>query len=331
MAKAQTLKAEFESLNMKDSENLDNFCMKLNGMDANIRALGEIIGEEYVVKKLLKAVPTKFLQIASAIEQFGNLGMMSVEEVIGSLQAHKKQLSGQVNRKEEQQLLLTEEEWSKYENNSGKLFLTRDKWLNKSNRGGSQFGNDYHQGRDSQGGCDRVDRRKIKCFNRGAYGHFGAECRKPRRNSLQRGEANLTQINDDEPALLMVMNEICVDEVILLIEGVRSNTKEIEENTWYLHNGASNHMTGRHDKFEKLDKSVRGQHSFDRHLHSEISEIPKVVETFSFIDPGSTYQYALDFGRYLGRGNIYSESTTSPDKISRTRKGVVKGFEKLQL
>ncbi|XP_074336183.1 uncharacterized protein LOC141673349 [Apium graveolens] len=236
MAKAQTLKAEFESLSMKDSENLDNFCMKLNGLDANIRALGETIGEEYVVKKLLKAVPTKFLEIASAIEQFGNLGTMSVEEVIGSLKAHEDRLSGQVNSKEEQ-LLLTEEEWSKYENNSGKLLLTRDKWLNKSNRGGSQFGNDYHQGRDSQ------------------------------------------------------------DEVILLIEGVRSNIKEIEENTWYLDNGASNHMTGRRDKFKKLDKSVRGQ-------------------------------YALDFGRYLGRGNITSESTISPDTISRTRKGVVKWLAK---
>lgn len=86
-AKAQTLKSEFESWRMKEMEQLNDFCMRLNGLVTNIRALGEKIEEEYVVKKLLRAVPTKFLQIASAIEQFGNLDAMSVEEVMGSLSA----------------------------------------------------------------------------------------------------------------------------------------------------------------------------------------------------------------------------------------------------
>lgn len=79
---------------MKDSEHIDDFCMRLNGMVTNIRVLGETIGEEYVVKKLLRAVPTKFLQIALAIEQFGNLETMSVEEVTCSLKAHEERLQG---------------------------------------------------------------------------------------------------------------------------------------------------------------------------------------------------------------------------------------------
>lgn len=36
------------------------------------------------------------------------------------------------------------------------------------------------------------------------------------------------------------------------------NLKEIEEQTWYLDNGTSNHMTGKRDKFEKLDRTVKG-------------------------------------------------------------------------
>lgn len=63
-------------------------------MVTNIRALGETIDESYVVKKLLRAVPTKFLQIASTIEQFGNLESMSVEEAVGSLKAHEERLGG---------------------------------------------------------------------------------------------------------------------------------------------------------------------------------------------------------------------------------------------
>ena len=45
-AMAQTLKAEFESLSMKESEQLDDFCLKLNGLVAKIRELGETIGED---------------------------------------------------------------------------------------------------------------------------------------------------------------------------------------------------------------------------------------------------------------------------------------------
>lgn len=90
LAKIQTLKAEFESLTMKETEQIDEFSMKLNGLVTNIRALGEEVQERYVVKKLLRAVPTKFLQIASTIEQFGNVEQMTVEEMVGSLKIHEE-------------------------------------------------------------------------------------------------------------------------------------------------------------------------------------------------------------------------------------------------
>lgn len=93
-AKAQTLKYEFESLCMKETEQLDDFYLKLNNLVTDIRALGETLAEEYVVKKLLRAVPPKFLQIASALEQFGNLEEMSVEEVVGSLKTHEERMKG---------------------------------------------------------------------------------------------------------------------------------------------------------------------------------------------------------------------------------------------
>lgn len=93
-AKIQTLKAEFESLSMKENENVDGFHMRLNGLVTNIRALGEEMAESYVVKKLLRDVPAKFLQITSIMEQFGNLDTMTVEEAIGSLKAHEERVKG---------------------------------------------------------------------------------------------------------------------------------------------------------------------------------------------------------------------------------------------
>ncbi|KAL8088343.1 hypothetical protein AgCh_038208 [Apium graveolens] len=113
-ARVQTLKAEFEALKIKYTDLLDEFYMKFNGLVTNIRALGEEVKESYVVKKLLRAVPTKFLKIASTLEQFGNLDTMTVEEVVGSLKAHEERLKGSSETSGEQ-LMLTEDEWLKRE------------------------------------------------------------------------------------------------------------------------------------------------------------------------------------------------------------------------
>lgn len=189
--------------------------MRLNGLVTNIRALGEEVEEAYVVKKILRAVPTRFLQIASAIEQFGNLELMSIEEIVGSLKAHKERVRGKAENSE-QQLFLTEEEWVRRENKECQLLLTRDEWLKRANRGSAR-GIDETKGREfSRGGRDRS---KIRCFNCSAYENYVAECRKPRREKEQTHEANLTQVNVDEPTLLLVKCQEVKNEMILLNEG----------------------------------------------------------------------------------------------------------------
>ncbi|KAL8154922.1 hypothetical protein AgCh_000326 [Apium graveolens] len=266
-ARIQTLKAEFETLSMKDTESLDDFCMKLNGLVTTIRALGEEVKEAYIVKKLLRAVPTKFLQIASTIEQFGDLETMTVEETVGSLKAHEERLRGQVEPSGGQ-LLLTEEEWSKRERDDTKLLLTREEWLKRLGKGdgssGSKFRRDF-----GRGGRDKT---KVRCFNCQGYGHYAADCKKSRRereNKEQKEEVNMTQMQDDEPALLMVENNEEGEKVMLINEEqvvpkLNHNVKTMQpaSNLWYLDNGASNHMTGQLSKFREIDENVKGKVRF---------------------------------------------------------------------
>lgn len=61
----------------------------------------------------------------------------------------------------------------------------------------------------------------------------------------------------------MVLCENSADEVITFTEGKDTKgVKGTEESTWYLDNGASNHMTGHQEKFEKLDRTVKGEVKF---------------------------------------------------------------------
>ena len=261
-ARIQTLKAEFEALSMKENENLDDFHVKVNGLVTNIRALGEVIKESYVVKKLLRAVPTKFLQITSTMEQFSDLEAMTVEEAMGALKAHEERIKGKVETNEAQ-LLLTEEEWQRKEDHEGKLLMTREEWQKRSGKGVAE--NQYSPLKNRM----VRDKTRVRCFNCFLYGHFASECRKPKRNRDQKQEANLTKIEDDEPALLLAKCEREESELLLLDESevtprlaAGDEAKIFESNLWYLDNGASNHMTGQRSKFNVLDESITGRVKF---------------------------------------------------------------------
>lgn len=155
------------------------------------------------------------------------------------------------------QLMLTEEEWKKKENSDGKLLLTREELLKMYGKGGSPVGGRDYRVRDT-----RIvrDRSQVRCFNCGGYGHFAAKCRKHVRSRHQRGKINLTQTNDNEPALLMAM---CDNSVQAFTEekGV-NNSKEVEEKSWYLDKGANNHMIGHREKFERLDRTMKCEVKF---------------------------------------------------------------------
>ena len=53
---------------MKDDKLIDDFAMKLMTIVSDIRSLGDMVEEISVVKKFLRAVPPRFMQIVTSIE-----------------------------------------------------------------------------------------------------------------------------------------------------------------------------------------------------------------------------------------------------------------------
>ncbi|KAL8109957.1 hypothetical protein AgCh_025892 [Apium graveolens] len=228
-AKIQTLKAQLESLSMQDSEQLEDFSMKLNGL------------------------------ITSTLEQFGDLEIMSVEEAIGLLRIHEERMKGKGETVGGQ---LTKEEREKRENEDGKLLLTREEWLKRQNIGSADAAtNTRNHG--------IRDKRRVSSFNFYGYGHFATECKKSKRGKDTKPEMNMAHVDDDEPALLLAQHKKNERDLMLVNEEkvipsllLRGTGKQVESNVWYLDNGASNYMMGCRSKFTRLDEGVSDQIKF---------------------------------------------------------------------
>ena len=96
-------------MNMKESETIDDYAARLTEVVNKIRTFGDKFEEAYLVKKFLRSVPPKFLHIASAIEKFVDLKVMTMEEVIGRLKSYEERIGG--NKENDEHVLLTQGEW----------------------------------------------------------------------------------------------------------------------------------------------------------------------------------------------------------------------------
>ncbi|KAH7650918.1 Zinc finger CCHC-type protein [Dioscorea alata] len=110
-------------------------------------------------------------------------------------------------------------------------------------RGGRGQDNAGESFGDASGGSR--DKSHIKCFNCERMGHYASECRIKRRNN----EAYLTQVVDEEPALLMTVSQEEIhnvqerrEAVLLNEEGtlLHYDKKGDNEDIWHLDNGACN-------------------------------------------------------------------------------------------
>lgn len=123
--------------------------------------------------------------------------------------------------------------------------------------------------RDTNGiGSGSRDKRHIQCFSCNKMGHYSLECRSKRSNN----ETHLTRSIDEEPALMLSATQqgyvpgrssrkLCCSIRKSCCQKCSGNEEESED-VWYLDNGASNHMTGHHEKFQDLDETVTGRVRF---------------------------------------------------------------------
>jgi hypothetical protein len=194
-ARIQTLREELDALRMKSTDSVDDFAMKVNLIVSTIRGLGENIEDWYVVRKILRATLNKLLQIVASIEQFGDMKMMSIEEVIGRLRAYEERLCCSDDADDgAEHLLLTKVQWKATEKKDDEhLLLTRAQWRAREEKEGT----DGSSGSGSAGKNRKFDKAKVRCYKCNNYDHFQWEC-----DELKEEKALFIAPDDDNSALL---------------------------------------------------------------------------------------------------------------------------------
>lgn len=152
----QSLRRDFETLQMKGGESVQDFLTRVSTIVNQMRAYGEEVADKTVVAKVLRSLTPKFDHVVTAIEESKDLSIFSFDELMGSLQAHEVRLKRSIETQEAQAFQVQGESSIHQFNEHGR----------SSYRGGK--GRGRSRGRDN--------RSNIQCYRCNKYGHIQANC-----------------------------------------------------------------------------------------------------------------------------------------------------------
>ena len=248
----QTLRGEFEALQMKEGELVSDYFSRVLTVTNNLKRNGEKLDDVRIMEKVLRSLDSKFEHIVTVIEETKDLEDMTIEQLLGSLQAYEEKKK----KKEDiaEQLLKMridqkkEESGKSHQRRGGGQVRGRGRGYGNGRGWRPNEDNNNHRGGISTRGRGRgyqkprYDKSSIKCYNCEKFGHYASECRAPKNAKVEEKSNYVEERNHEEDMLLMAFKEDGKDDV----------------HKWYLDSGASNHMCGQRSMFVELDESKEG-------------------------------------------------------------------------
>ena len=223
----QKLRRDFELLEMKDAEKVEEYFTRVLAITNQMRSNGEEMPDVNVVEKILRTLSEKFIYVVVSIEESKEIENITLEELQSSLVVH-------------------EQKFRKPEKEDDKLLIVTQ------GRGTGSRGRGFNgRGRGRGRGRGFTNRSTVECYKCHKLGHFQYECPK------WEEEANYAEESED--MLLMAYVEEEEDEVTTdLTLMTQSEAQEpTKKTTWFLDSGCSNHMSGNRELFSTMDEKFR--------------------------------------------------------------------------
>nr|GFB76940.1 zinc finger, CCHC-type [Tanacetum cinerariifolium] len=266
-ARLQTLKSDFEMLQMKEDETIDSFTGKLTTLANKAASLGHTFEDPTLVRKLLNVVPDKFLQIVASIEQYSDLDEMTLEEAIGRLKTYEERIRHKKGRQVDNQ----EKLMFMRHDSQGKNFRGRGRGKHKfsHNNKHEKFREETKDGETSHKKFNNnnfmkssYDPNKSQCYRCRKIGHIAPNY--PLKTKKQEQSAILEDTDQGNKVKEVEDQKVSLHEEDV---GYKETSKD---SLWYLDNGASNHMSGVREHFKELDEKVSGKVKFRDGSYIEI-------------------------------------------------------------
>ncbi|XP_019429620.1 PREDICTED: uncharacterized protein LOC109337165 [Lupinus angustifolius] len=103
--KLQTLRRQYELLNMEESERIGDYFTKILAITNQMKGYGEQISDLMIIEKIMRSLPQKFDFIVVVIEEAKDINVMKIEELQSSLEAHEMRLLDKCPIKKTEQAL----------------------------------------------------------------------------------------------------------------------------------------------------------------------------------------------------------------------------------
>ncbi|KAE8684274.1 hypothetical protein F3Y22_tig00111146pilonHSYRG00032 [Hibiscus syriacus] len=234
----QTLRGEFESLNMKASESISDYFSRVVAVSNQLKRNGEKLDDVRIIEKILRSLDPKFEHIVVTIEETKDLEEMKIEQLQGSLQAYEEKHKKKHEFTEQLLKLQLKDMHESQRNDRNQRGQGRGRGHGRGGSRGRGRGWNYNNNNSNN------NYEKGESSTRGR-GRINPNSKAPN-NKIEEKANYVEEKTDGKETLLLA----------------RKETDGGQANSWYLDSGASNHMCGRKDMFVELDESVSGNVSF---------------------------------------------------------------------
>lgn len=92
-AQLQALRREFEVLQMREGEKVDEYFARTLTIANKMKAHGEKMGQVAVVEKILRSMTSRFNYVVCSIEDSNDLDVLTIDELQSSLLVHEQRMN----------------------------------------------------------------------------------------------------------------------------------------------------------------------------------------------------------------------------------------------